>query len=183
MVLLSWLTADTKESIRVGYLVSKKDKKPVYLIQPNGEPPIEENDYDGYGGFGDVDALSWLAEKNIGTYSSKIGSKIHLGEYFTADNVSFYLCAWHHSKESISFFSKYLPEDATFTPFDTFGNLLKVNGIESDVNEHVSSGRLKRVKISEIIGVKYPLKFSHNPNAIYEELPASEDCPMRGGLG
>lgn len=55
----SWKTADTKEAILID------NKKPVYLLQPNGKPPIRQDVYLGYGIFGGVDAFDWLADINI----------------------------------------------------------------------------------------------------------------------
>jgi hypothetical protein len=33
---------------------------------------------------------------------------------------------------------------------------------------------------SKSITLTYPLKFSFNPDAVYEDLPASESCPFQG---
>ena len=62
MGFFSWKTADTKESIRNIYTGQHRT---VYLLQPNGKPPIEEPAYDGYGRFGGIDAYAWLAAQNL----------------------------------------------------------------------------------------------------------------------
>lgn len=61
MGFFSWKTADTNESIMN---IHSGESKPVYLIQPNGEPVVCEPSYNGYGVFGGVDAYEWLAQKN-----------------------------------------------------------------------------------------------------------------------
>ena len=58
----SWKTADTQEPIRNVY--SGSPRRTVYMLQP-GRPPIKEEDYEGYGVFGGVDAYEWLARKNL----------------------------------------------------------------------------------------------------------------------
>lgn len=63
MGFFSWLTADTGESIANRYSV--RLVRPVYLLQPYGKAPIEEPAYDGYGDFGEVNALDWLARANL----------------------------------------------------------------------------------------------------------------------
>lgn len=63
MGFFSWLTADTKESIANVY--SSRPVRPVYLLQPYGKLPIEEPAYEGYGDFGEVNALDWLAMANL----------------------------------------------------------------------------------------------------------------------
>lgn len=108
MGLFSWLTSDTNESIRVF------GPRPVYLLQPNGEPPLEQPVYEGYGVFGGVDAYEWLADMN--------GVPRGDGER-------------------------------------------RGDGIELEF-----SGR----------EIEYPLKFSFNKDAVYEELKASKYCPNQG---
>ena len=58
----SWLTANTKESIRNRYAGGCRT---VYLLQPYGRSPIKEEAYEGYGVFGDIDAFVWLAMHNL----------------------------------------------------------------------------------------------------------------------
>lgn len=51
MGFFSWLTADTKRSLSVF------SNRPSYLLQPNGKPPISTDTYDGFGNFGDTNAM------------------------------------------------------------------------------------------------------------------------------
>lgn len=62
MGFISFLTADTQESIRN---IHTGEHRCVYLLQPHGRPSIEEAGYEGYGVFGEVDAFVWLAMHNL----------------------------------------------------------------------------------------------------------------------
>jgi len=44
----------------------------------------------------------------------------------------------------------------------------------------VESGRLAKRDISEVVTIPYPLKFSFDPDAKYEDLPAAKNCPDQG---
>ena len=57
----SFLTSDTKESI---WNVYTGRSRTVYMLQPNGLPPIEEKAYQGYMVFGGVDVFEWIARIN-----------------------------------------------------------------------------------------------------------------------
>ena len=109
MGFFSWTTADTGESIANVY--SGETVKDVYLLQPNGENPILERAYEGYGEFNGTDAFEWLALKNAGVADRDLGIRL------------FY---------------------------------------EDDEE------------------CKFPLKFSFDPDAVYEELPESMPCPNQG---
>lgn len=61
MGFFSWLTSDTKESIRNRY--HKRKALPVYLITPENEK-IYEPKYEGYGVFGGHDVFVLLARWN-----------------------------------------------------------------------------------------------------------------------
>jgi len=65
MGFFSWKTADTKRPINNVYS-KRPHKRTVYLLQPDSKPSIAENDYEGYGNFGGVDAYAWLARMNLG---------------------------------------------------------------------------------------------------------------------
>lgn len=75
MGMFSWLTSDGEESIANVY--SGRETKTVYLLQPNGKPPIKELAYEGYGDFGNVDAYVWLAEQNAGPLKINISQMGH----------------------------------------------------------------------------------------------------------
>ena len=59
----SWITSDTKKSIAIGMTGYSDCPKKVYLLNPFGEPYVEEN-YDGYGTFGGNDVYALLAKWN-----------------------------------------------------------------------------------------------------------------------
>jgi len=64
MGFFSFKTSDTNESIANIHSDHPNKGRTVYLVQPNGKPPIAENAYNGYGDFGDIDAYAWLAKFN-----------------------------------------------------------------------------------------------------------------------
>lgn len=117
MGFFSFTTADTHESIPNIYSGSH-DGRPVYLLQPNGEPPIVESSYFGNGVFGDVDCYLWLARINFDEREQ---------QGLTEDEL-----------------------------------------------------RYKAIRFESDTPLKYPLKFSFNKDAVYEDLPASENCPCQG---
>ena len=117
MGFFSWKTADTNESIANREAPHPNAGRTVYLLQPNGAPPIQEDDYVGYGVFGGVDAFAWLAEMNgLGTPGLRIEERRSFGARAYLDDVP----------------------------------------------------------------LKYPLKFSFNKDAVYEDLPASTWDPYQG---
>lgn len=59
----SYLTADTGESIMNTY--SSSPSQTVYLLRPDGLPPVAEPAYEGYGVFGGLKAFDWLARFNL----------------------------------------------------------------------------------------------------------------------
>lgn len=182
MGISSWLTADTKESVSIGGFIGGKSK-PVYLLQPGAEEHIEEYFYDGYGSFGEVNAYAWLAEKNMGIYSSSLGVSIDSGDFVSPDGVRFFHCKINKSKAELESFLKFLPKGSTLNDsdgFETYSSCIDIDGISDTVNKHIDAGRLKVYPISTLLDIKYPLKFSYNKDAIYEDLPASEDCPAQG---
>jgi hypothetical protein len=107
----SWLTSDTGEQI-LEQLSDHGIKQTVYLLQPGDLPSIREDNYEGYGVFGGIDAMEWLA---------------------------------------------------------------RINGAGIDRNDGITlqySGR----------PLQFPLKFSFDSNAVYEDLDAAVDDPNQGWL-
>ncbi len=178
----SWLTADTKQSIRVN--VSKK----VYLLRPNGQLPIIEDYYDGFGNFGDIDAYDWLAENNLPEQYMEKAKKL-IQENPNNSNYELRLigisldCGVFYMDEITGKRYCYNPFVAAlfnFTPFLSYDMVL-LGG--KTVNQLIKSKKLKAFPVSTMInGLKYPLKFSYNEDATYELLSASETCSKQGFL-
>lgn len=57
----SYLTSDTKKSI---WNIYTGLSRTVYMLQPNGLPPIRDDAYLGYMVFGGVDVFVWIAKVN-----------------------------------------------------------------------------------------------------------------------
>lgn len=172
MGLHSWLTSDTQKSIRWG------DKRPVYILQPGGKPPIAETAYDGYGHFGGYDAYLWLFEHN----QHLINGDISELSDFEKRAIAIYLedgeiCCdpatgkFYHVDADLSCV---VPGEVIRYYFDV------VPGFGKSARELLDCGRFTLVPLSEILNIQYPLKFSFNPNAIYELLPAAKTCPWQG---
>ncbi len=167
MGFFSWKTADTEESIAN---VHTGRAKPVYLIQPNGEPPISEAAYAGYGMFGGVDAYSWLADKNFGDPKLvDLAIMAECGRYHSDEN-NIYLCRMKISEEA---FRRAVTTDKPVVMFTNFMSEMP-NGLTP--SELIGSGAWQENRLS----LKFPLKFSFNPEARYEDLPASKLCPHQG---
>jgi hypothetical protein len=87
MGFFSWLTADTKETIPNIY--SKRKRKPVYLVLPEGN--LKENGYGGYGEFCGFDAYALLALKNGDGYDRDKGIHIFFSEEHRTGQLEFCL--------------------------------------------------------------------------------------------
>lgn len=64
MGLFSWCTSDTRKSIAVDMNGYPDCPKKVYLLNPFGDPYVE-NSYDGYGEFGGRDVYALVAQWNL----------------------------------------------------------------------------------------------------------------------
>ena len=167
----SWLTADTQESIPNVYSGHKNVGKKVYLLLPNGDK-IEEIEYKGYGEFGGQDAYEILAEQNF-SHMDKFSTlnkekKRILGIAIGAED-------WL-VKDGVVYVS---PIETSIIPF-----LKAILLDETDIQvlpDDVNWDGFESKTISELGASHYkPLKFSFNPEAKYDELPASQDCPHQG---
>jgi hypothetical protein len=175
MGIFSWETSDSKQSIRV------HDTRKVYLLQPNGQQPIAESFYDGYGRFGGHDAYVWLFEHNKHLFKGDISEL----EFEDKRTLAIYM-----SSDSNSSICRDMATGALYHVFEDLSPIVpaallesyssKVPGTGKTVNELLDSGRLTRVPMTEFIQIQYPLKFSFNPNACYERLAAAEPCPWQG---
>lgn len=177
----SWLTADTRESIpNVHYRPRHKNKrKPVFLLQPNGQPPIEEKTYCGHGKFGSVDAYEWLLHKNISlvvrnwskmSENDRVFARVGLRSASvcrdTETGVIWHIC--HDFREIL---------DGNYFP-NRWNDVIPEYG-DNPLNL-IDAGKFDPIGIRYLVDYPLPLKFSFDRNAIYEALPASEVCPLHG---
>jgi len=179
MGFFSWKTADTKRSIYNKYT---KSCKPVYLLQPNGKPPIFEPEYEGYGQFGGIQAYYWLGLHNLPEELIGKLSNEEIGA-FGIDLECGCLCKDTTTGELWKIFHRSMPldVDCKFFPGTYLTPIPEYDG--KSANELMEEKRFERVPFSNLFKVRYPLKFSFNANAIYEDLPASENCPHQGYFG
>ena len=173
MGVFSWLTSDTEKSIQWGV------KRTAYLLQPGGQPSIAEPCYEGYGRFGGVDAYVWLFENNKQLFKGDTSEltdeqKRIVGIYLEDGEV----CQdpetgqIYHVDADLSCI---VPGEIIRYYFD------EVPGFGGKtVRELLDSGRFTKVPVSQFVKIKYPLKFSFNPEARYEHLPAAKPCPWQG---
>lgn len=179
----SWNTADTKKSIANIHSGHKNANKIVYLLQPNGEPPIKEEQYDGYGDFGGVDAYVWLAKHNLkpeilktitdDSYLRQYGIALELGNVDIDINTGkMFDFHWAALFDGVA-------------PFDgNYETIMKEYG--KTPNELIEKGiwikkPYKEVFTGTVFLDKYtPLKFSFEEDAVYEKLPASTRCKYQG---
>lgn len=182
---MSWITADTKESIAI--FGSNIKCNPVYLLQPMGREAILEERYAGYGEFGGTDALVWLAKNNLpkdlinesNDNQRLLGSYLMHGWYLlSGDGEVFYLiyedgCDNEAKTRILSELENVVP-----VPFKEYESVCIVDGIESNISEHIGAGRLVYKEI--IKSINHPLKFSFSRDAVYEKLNASFDCVNQG---
>ena len=168
MGFFSWKTSDTGESIANRY--SSRPTKEVYLLQPDGKEPICEDLYKGTGHFGGVYVYEWLAEMNFGD-KSLINAAINAdcGKYHFDENIV-YLCGLHLSEAE---FRKVVTTDKKVVVFETYASELS-SGMTP--NQCIEAGLWQQAKIP----LTYPLKFSLDSNARYEDLPAALSCECQG---
>ena len=182
MGFFSWQTADTQESIP--NIHSGHHKGPVYLLQPHGKPPIREPRYDGYGDFNGISAYEWLAKANLpqnvtsGANSNELylwGVSLALGEWYVhAATGKNYTCFEQFDDVILAAHGAQIGERPLHLgcrfdePLDAFSG--------QTMNEAIAAGTVT----SHRLDLPYPLKFSFDPEARYEDLPASQNCPQQG---
>lgn len=177
MGFFSWLTADTKVSIPCA--ASGRTSPTVYLLQPNGRAPIPEDCYEGDGIFGGQDAHLWLASQNIPLsvfaglsepQQLSAGISLAVGNYFvdavTEKRYTFF------NGEAATLIPGYEDVEHIQLRFDQ--PLSQFGG--QTANDLIGNKRL----IIKSFEPQFPLKFSFDPKARYEDLPASEICPDQG---
>jgi len=169
---VSWLTADTRESIPV--VDSGHEQRTVYLLQPNGAPPIADAAYEGFTVFGGVSVFDWLVRHNASAdrvdellahpwYGVQLSTGLR---YFRDVDTGARFCVFHTGPNAV---------DPTIVAHRcTYADPLPGYGISA--NDLADQGRI----VEEHLPVAVPLKFSFDAAARYEDLPASEDCPDQG---
>ncbi|MCO4319975.1 hypothetical protein [Aliidiomarina quisquiliarum] len=179
MGFFSKLTADTNESIPSSAVAQHK---PVYLIQPNGKPPVREDSYEGFGVIGGVNWFVWLAKENA--------EKLNLDLDALSDDDLFHIgigidCGYvKKDRKTDEYWVIFHRHEQAMGSVDvnvfrgTYSDVIPELG--ASANELVESGRFISVPIAEVTPDLFSIKLSHNPDAIYEDLPASKDCPFQG---
>lgn len=178
MGFFSWKTSDTKESIRNCHVSGCRT---VYLLQPNGLPPIREDEYDGYGTFGGVVAYVWLAQHNLPESLTKqadedelefMGIDLEVGRVAKLEDGTLW-SVFHDATGILKAFHL----QCMFAP-QRWDEVIPELG--ASMNALIDAGKASVVPVSELVSIKCPLKFSFSEKAVYEDLPAAEICPNQG---
>jgi hypothetical protein len=167
MGFFSFKTADTEESIPAS--ASGMSMKPVYLLQPNGKKPIREDHYEGYGVFGGVDCYEWLSKAN-NLKSRNLAVYADAESYYEDDN-NYYACEIELSENDLR--TVVPDQDKHIVMFDDYAVVMK-NGL--NVKDMVKQKLIR----PQTYQLAFPLKFSFDENAVYENLTASKECEFNG---
>jgi len=177
MGFFSWKTCDTQESIANDY--SNGDVQTVFLLKPDGQSPVKEAAYDGYGVFGGVDAYAWLAQANLGRSDVELGISLNHGHYLESDEYIL-VCSQHATQRLYEFLIEQDTIKGGTKKIVSFGRydqpIAEMGGLSA--NQCRANGKVEEKDFAGHI--KYPLKFSFNSNARYEDHPASDDCEFQG---
>jgi hypothetical protein len=177
MGFFSFLTSDTEDSISNAY--SERGAKTVYLLQPNGEEPVREDSYEGYGVFGGTDVFVWLATRNLAKDTVASMSKEMLRD--AGVRLSFAKIYIHApSGQKWSFFHGHHEDAALVEDCRNF------DGLHTDIipeygktaNELIEDADFQVVLFAE--NLKFPLKLSFDKDADYHSLPPAKNDPEQG---
>ena len=176
MGFFSWMTADSGESIMNTY--SGYRTETVYMLSPGGGERHREDNYEGYGVFGGVDAFVHLARTNLPAERLAgldedalriVGCALEAGYYERTDDGTKHQI-FHVGADVIDPEITY--HGVTYdVPIAAFGG--------RSANEMIADGLL----VERRFEIAHPLKFSKSADAVYEDLPASRDCPCQGFFG
>lgn len=149
------------------------------MLQPNGRPPLVETHYEGYGEFGGMSAYLWLYENNkecLGIQDTSLDDEEKISIGISMD------CGWVcvNAKTKAVWHVFHDARKLLDGEFFDGGFDVVIPAFNSSMNELVRVGEFLRVEIGELLGIKYPLKFSYNREAVYEELPPSKLCEYQG---
>ena len=159
--IVSWRTSDTREVI---WNRLTGHHKTVYMLTPTGEC-FKEDNYDGFGNFGETDAFLWLAKMNMPEYcTGEDRIDALLGEAIMP------LCGTGFMKdeETGQVYSKKF--------YHFFKDVKKAE-------RRMSLPEVDYLKDWRGAGIRFPLKFSHNKNEEYSLLSSSEYAENRGNCG
>lgn len=176
MGFFSWLTSDTEESIAN---VHTGRCRPVYLLQPGGQEPICEPAYEGSGEFGGVDAYAWVARANspAAALADMNEDQVHdLGLLMTDGTIL-------RDAQTGELWSVRRPVPAELgIQVNNFPNswMTVIPELGMSPAELRECGRFVSARLRDHMDIKYPLKFSFDKNAVYEDLPAAQNCPHQG---
>lgn len=171
MGLFTFKTADTNETIG-NVLTGHYPLKPVYLLQPS-EQPIKEEAYLGYGVFGGVDAYAWLASKNIGVDDRELGIKLANAQLIPIPNSKLYILQGA-SNVIVEWVKKQIKIDViNFTNWDV--PIMEAHNLTANQLSKLACNDSK-IELNRYL--IFPLKFSYQETAIYEDLPHSVSCSV-----
>ncbi len=176
MGFFSWLTADTEESVMNQYT---DECRPVYLLQPGGEPPIYEPAYEGYGNFGGMDANIWLARHNLPADKVAAMTEEQLRQYGILLDVG-HLCVDQQTGKTWGclMHCELITDQIDVLTFRHYDAKV-IDG--KTPNELLALERWVSKPFSELVGgIKNPLKFSFDEKADYASLQPSKSCPRQG---
>tara|TARA_R110001583_G_scaffold52147_7_gene162204 strand:- start:1338 stop:1943 length:606 start_codon:yes stop_codon:yes gene_type:complete len=195
MGFFSFKTCDDDESIPSSYVGTHKNKlKKVYLLQPDGEKPVEEANYEGYGVFGGVDVYEWLARQNISDIPEDadieevrlMGIYLDSLELFAKGNVVAFMKKPDFFVDLIKrkFTEKYNDQAYTFVLVDDYSSpIVELDGLnlnELDNASRKQNADVKLIDIKEFIHITRPIKLSFDKNANYAMHRESQSCEYQG---
>lgn len=184
MGFFSWKTAAHNESDRISVASPAFLNMPtVYLLLPDGSH-IKEDEYDGYGVFGGKDVYQLLGEHTArkagldpAQYQSEeirnLGISIDVGD-LKRDMETGQL--WSVFSEHTQLMDALIPEVKHFP--HSYADIIPE--YEKSANDLVKEGRFVSVPFKTLIDPGFEVKLSFDPNAVYADLPVSENCPDQG---
>lgn len=165
----SWLDCKTEEQ------VLDNVRRDVYVLVPKefGGGHIKEECYEGYGVFGGHDVYDLVADWNreyIDPYMLKKPKRSNWGDWDGADDAyESAVRGWERERRKIADFIKQEKSNAQMA--EEYGSGWKrIIGIEIACYDEDNAN------------LRYPIKITHDPNAIYEWCGISKGDPNQGWL-
>lgn len=176
MGFFSWLTSDTEESIAN---VHTGQCRPVYLLQPGGQEPICEPAYEGEGQFGGVDAYAWVAMANTpaDVLAGMDRDQVRTLGFLMTDGTILRDTQTGELWSIRGHVPGGLGTKVHNFPHSWMTIIPELGMTPSELRE---SGRFVSAKLRDHMDIQFPLKFSFDKNAVYEDLPAAKNCPNMG---